>query len=159
MSIPLIIILILLAIFLFIVEFLLIPGVTVAGVGGAVLLVAAIVMGYVYHGATIGTIILGGAFLLFVGTLLVVLKGKTWKRISLQTVIDSRVNKPEGQAAVMPGTKGTALTRLNPVGKVRIGEKVYEGRSLSGYLDRDVEVEVVRTEGNTIVVKPVNEKI
>ncbi len=157
MSITLIIILILLGIFLFMVEFLLIPGVTVAGIGGAVLLVAAVVLAYRDHGTTVGTIVLVGTFLLFVGAMVMMLKGRTWKSISLSTAIESKVNTPEEeQQKVKAGDTGTTLTRLNPIGKVKIGEQVYEGRSLSGYLDAEEEVEVVRISGHTIVVKPKN---
>ncbi len=160
MSVPVIIFLILLSIFLFVVEFLLIPGITVAGIGGAILLVGALFMGYKYHGVTTGNILLGGTFVLFILTTVFILKGRTWKRISLQTTINGKVNteSPAGDG-VKAGETGKTVSRLNPMGKVMIGGKVYEAKSLTGYLDPQREIEVVKVTGSQIIVKPKKEKI
>ncbi len=160
MSVPIIIFLILLSIFLFVVEFLLIPGITVAGIGGALLLVAALYMGYKYHGVTTGNILLGVTFVLFVATTVVILKGRTWKRISLHTTINGKVNA-EGteEGVVKPGDMGTTVSRLNPMGKVMIDGKMYEAKSLTGYLDPQQEVQVVKVSGGQIVVKPKTNQI
>ncbi len=160
MSIPVIIFLILLSIFLFVVEFLLIPGITVAGIGGALLLIAALFMGYKYHGVTTGNLLLAGTFVLFVVTTVVILKGRTWKRISLHTTIDSRVNmQEEGVAAVKTGDTGKAVSRLNPMGKVMIAGRVYEAKSITGYIEQQQEIEVVKVSGKQIIVKPKSRQI
>jgi membrane-bound ClpP family serine protease len=159
-SIPVIIFLILLSIFLFVVEFLLIPGITVAGVGGGILLIAALFMGYKYHGVTTGNLLLAGTFVLFVATTVVILKGRTWKRISLHTTINGKVNAAEqGEDAVKAGDTGKTVSRLNPMGKVMIGGKVYEAKSVTGYVDQQEEIEVVKVSGSKIVVKPKSRKI
>ena len=160
MSIPVIILLILLSIFLFVVEFLLIPGITVAGIGGALLLIAALFMGYKYHGVTTGNLLLAGTFVLFVATTVVILKGRTWKRISLHTTIDSRVNmQEEGVAAVKTGDTGKTVSRLNPMGKVMIAGRVYEAKSITGYVEQQEEIEVVKVSGKQIIVKPKSKQI
>ena len=160
MSIPVIIFLILLGIFLFVVEFLLIPGITVAGIGGAILLVVAIFMGYKYHGMTAGNLLLAGTFILFVVTTVVILKGRTWKRISLHTTIGGRVNEDERREDdVKAGDAGKAVSRLNPMGKVMIAGKVYEAKSLTGYVDQQEEIEVVKVSGSQIIVKPKTKQI
>ena len=160
MSIPVIIFLILLSIFLFVVEFLLIPGITVAGIGGALLLIAALFMGYKYHGVTTGNLLLAGTFVLFVATTVVILKGRTWKRISLHTTIDSRVNmQEEGVAAVKTGDTGKTVSRLNPMGKVMIAGRVYEAKSITGYVEQQEEIEVVKVSGKQIIVKPKSKQI
>jgi len=159
-SIPVIIFLILLSIFLFVVEFLLIPGITVAGVGGAILLIAALFMGYKYHGVATGNLLLAGTFVLFVATTVVILKGKTWKRISLHTTIDGNVGAQENkETPVKVGDTGKAVSRLNPMGKVMIAGKVFEAKSLTGYVDQQEEIEVVKVTGSKIVVKPKSRKI
>jgi membrane-bound ClpP family serine protease len=159
-SIPVIIFLILLSIFLFVVEFLLIPGITVAGIGGALLLIAALFMGYKYHGVTTGNLLLAGTFVLFVATTVVILKGRTWKRISLHTTIDSRVNmQEEGVAAVKTGDTGKTVSRLNPMGKVMIAGRVYEAKSITGYVEQQEEIEVVKVSGKQIIVKPKSKQI
>ncbi len=160
MSIPVIIFQILLSIFLFVVEFLLIPGITVAGVGGAILLIAALFMGSKYHGVATGNLLLAGTFVLFVATTVVILKGKTWKRISLHTTIDGNVGAQENkETPVKVGDTGKAVSRLNPMGKVMIAGKVFEAKSLTGYVDQQEEIEVVKVTGSKIVVKPKSRKI
>ena len=159
-SVPVIILLILLSIFLFVVEFLLIPGVTIAGISGAILLIAAIFMGYKYHGMTTGNLILGGTFVLFIATTVVILKGRTWKRISLHTTIDSDVTTDDkGQEGVKAGDTGRSVSRLNPMGKAMIGGRVYEVKSLTGYVDEQEEIEVVKVSGSQIIVKPKSKQI
>lgn len=160
MSIPVIILLILLSIFLFVVEFLLIPGITVAGVGGAILLVAALFMGYKYHGVTTGNILLAVTFVLFILTTVVILKGRTWKRISLHTTINGKMNTESSDGdGVKAGETGKTVSRLNPMGKVMIGGKVYEAKSLTGYLDPQEDIEVVKVAGSQIIVKPKTKQI
>ncbi|MCD6201550.1 MAG: NfeD family protein [Bacteroidales bacterium] len=157
MSIPVIILLIILGIFLFLVEFLLIPGITVAGIGGAILLIGSIIMGYKYHGTTTGNYILLGTLLLFVLTLVFVLKGKTWQRLSLKTVVDGKVNVIEENAGeIVPGDEGVTISRINPMGKVKVKEKVYEAKSQGGYIDQHTKVIIIKVMPNHIIVKPKN---
>ncbi len=59
MSLGLIIFLIFLGLLLFIVEFVFIPGVTIAGIGGAVCLITGIVFAFISFGTTTGLIVLG----------------------------------------------------------------------------------------------------
>ncbi len=77
MSVTVIILLILLGIVLFLVEFLLVPGITVAGIGGAILLIGSIIMGYHYHGPVVGNYILLATIVISVVTLYFALKSKT----------------------------------------------------------------------------------
>ncbi len=155
MSIPLIILLILLGIFLFLVEFLLIPGITVAGIGGAILLIGSIIMGYRYHGVTAGNFILLGTLVLFVITLVFVLKGKTWRRLGLNTVVDGKMNVIEEKGKkIKTGDEGVTVSRINPMGKVRVKGNVYEAKSMGGYIEQHTKVEIVKVLSNHIIVKP-----
>lgn len=155
MSIPLIILLILLGIVLFLIEFLLIPGITVAGVGGAILLIGSIIAAYHYHGATAGNIILLSTVGISVLTLVMALKSKTWRGIMLRTSVDGKVNVIEDEnTAIRPGDKGKTISRLNPMGKVEIGGRYCEAKSQGSYIDPQTEVEVVKVLPNQIIVKP-----
>ena len=64
MSLTAIIILILIGIFLFLVEFLLVPGVTVAGIAGFILLVGAVYFGYDSLGTPEGHYVMLGTVVL-----------------------------------------------------------------------------------------------
>ena len=155
MSIPLIIILILLGIVLFLIEFLLVPGITVAGVGGAILMIGSIIAAYHYHGASAGNLILLGTVVLSVLTIALALKSKTWRGIMLRSSVDGKVNVIEDEnKAIRPGDTGNTISRLNPMGKVEIGGRYYEAKSQGSYIDQHTEVEVVKVLPNQIIVKP-----
>ncbi|MFN2336800.1 MAG: hypothetical protein ABR560_07500 [Bacteroidales bacterium] len=92
MSLGLIIFLIILGLLLFIVEFMLIPGVTIAGIGGAVCLVTAIVFSFASFGTSTGLLVLGITVLVMVVLTVVMLKAGTWNKLMLKTAIDGKVD-------------------------------------------------------------------
>lgn len=155
MSVPFIILLILLGIVLFLIEFLLVPGITVAGVGGAILIIGSIIMAYHYHGAATGNYILLGTVVLSVISLVVTLKSKTWRGIMLKSSIDGKVNVIEDETHTLTaGETGKAVSRLNPIGKVEINGRYYEAKSLDKYIDQHTTIEVVKVLPNQLIVKP-----
>ena len=91
MSILAIILLIVLGIFLFIVEFLLVPGVTVAGIGGAILMVVAVYSAYKTHGSAVGNYTLMATLILSIGGFAYALRAKTWKKLALSKNIEGKV--------------------------------------------------------------------
>jgi len=157
MSVTLIIILILLGIVLFLIEFLLVPGITVAGIGGAILMIGGVILGYHYHGTSVGNMILLGTVLFSILTLFFVLKSRTWRKVMLDSKIDSRVNQLDrGNIKVQEGDIGVTITRLNPMGKVLIGGEYYEAQSLNKLIDEKTPIEVIKVSENKIIVKPQN---
>jgi membrane-bound ClpP family serine protease len=156
MSIGLIIFLILLGILLFLVEFMILPGVTIAGIGGAVSMVAAVVLSFYYHGTSTGLIVLFVTFVLIVLTIVLMLKSGTWKRVMLTSEIDGKVDlihKDEGK--IKAGDLGVTVTRLNPVGKVIVNGEYYEAKSQDKLIDQNIEIEVIIVESNRLIVKPI----
>jgi len=155
MSIPLILLLIFLGIILFLIEFLLVPGITVAGIGGGILLIGSIIMAYHYHGTTVGNYVLLGTVVVSVASLYITLKSKTWKGIMLKTTVDGKVNVIEDEIhKVKAGDTGKAVSRLNPIGKVEIDGVYYEAKSLDAYIDQHTIIEVVKVVSNQLIVKP-----
>jgi len=97
MTLTAIIVLVLIGIILILIEFLLIPGINVAGIAGIALLITAIVLSYKNFGTQIGHFILLGTILIISISMYYALKAKTWRRLSLDTVIDSKIeNVKEG---------------------------------------------------------------
>ena len=157
MSIPLIIILIFLGILLFLIEFLLIPGITVAGIGGAILMIAGVILGYHHHGMQVGNLILLGTVIFSILTLYFVLKSRTWKKIMLNSKIDGKVNLLErDEIMIKEGNEGGSVTRLNPMGKVLINGEYYEASCQNQFLDEQTHIVVIKISDNKIIVKPKN---
>jgi membrane-bound ClpP family serine protease len=51
------------------------------------------------------------------------------------------------------GEEGITITRLNPMGKVKIGDKVYEAHSIDGFVDPHEKIEVTQIEKNKLIIK------
>lgn len=154
MSIGIIIFLILLGILLFLLEFLVVPGITVAGVGGAISIVTAIVLGFYYHGPKTGLIILISTLFVMVITVVLMLKAGTWKRLMLNKSIDSKIdNIHMSEGLVKVGDRGVSVTRLNPMGKVKVNGEYYEAKSLDKLIDQETEIEIIKVETNKLIVK------
>lgn len=158
MSILGIILLILLGMILFLVEFLIIPGVTVAGIGGAVLFGVAVFVAYRTHGTTVGNYTLLSTLVISVTALVIALRSKTWSRFMLKTNIDSKVEVGLEDQKIKPGDTGITMTRLAPVGMVTVNNITIEGKSIGGFLDPNTKIEVVKVLGTQIIVKPINKE-
>ncbi len=150
----LIIFLILLGIILFLIEFLLVPGITVAGIGGAILMIGGVIMAYHFHGTAAGNYTLIGTAVVSFITIYFVLKTKTWNRIMLKTNIDGKVNVVEKKDPnVKVGDIGETVTRLNPMGRVLVNGENFEGKSEDSFIDQQSKVEVTKVLSNKIIVK------
>jgi len=152
-----IVILIILGILLFVIEFLLVPGVTVAGIGGLILTVFGVYKAFNDYGATTGVWVLIGTLLLSVFVIAMSLRARTWDRLMLKTNIQGTVDTDLTEEQIKVGDRGTTLTRLAPMGKVMVNELVREAKSIEGYVDEHKEIEVVSVQGTRINVKPVKE--
>lgn len=157
MSLGLIIFLIFVGLLLFIIEFMLIPGITIAGVGGAICLVSGIVFAFVSFGTTTGLLVLGATALVMVVLTVLMLKAGTWNKFMLKTTIDSKVDTVGAEEGkVKAGDKGVTVTRLAPGGKVLVNGEYFEAKSVDILIDPRQEIEVIRIDDNKLIVKPIN---
>ena len=145
--------LIILGLLLFLAELVLLPGITIAAVGAFCCLVGAAAWAFVDGGPVVGFTVLG----IIVGLLIVLtalfLRPRTWNRLALRTHIDSQVQPVEIDKQVEVGVQGTTLTRLAPMGKVQIGEQIFEAKSLDSYIDPRQQVRVIGYDNATLVVR------
>lgn len=147
----LIIALVLVGLVLILAEILLIPGVGVAGILGLLSLGGSCYYSFYEFGNLTGGIVTGVNALLLVITLIYVLRAKTWKRMSLETNIDSKA-VDDDSSYIAVGDKGQTVTRLAPMGMVRFGERTVEVKALEGILEAGTDVEVVMIEDRRIYV-------
>ena len=148
------IILILLGLFLFLVEFLLIPGVTIAGIGGLASLIGGVFWAYSSHGSTVGHITLISTLVLTLITVVLALRSNTWKRFTLNTKVESSVADNDAIINIKPGDEGISVSRLSPMGKIRVNDIVIEAKSTGEYIDSKQEIIVIKIEGSKAIVKP-----
>ena len=153
MSLTAIIFLIILGIILFYVEFLIVPGVTIAGIAGAICIVVGIYFGYKEYAAPVGHYILLSTGIVSVLSIVFMLRSDTWKNIGLKAKIDGKVSSSlENEVNV--GDTGETVTRLNLYGKVLINDHLYEAKSSNSYIDSKSKIEVKKIDGSLLIVKP-----
>ncbi len=151
-----IITLILVGLVLIFAEILLVPGVGIAGILGLLSMGGSCFYAFTEMGNTVGAVVTAVNVVLVVVMLVYVLRAKTWKKMSLETNIDS---KAVGDVTVAVGDRGKTVTRLAPMGSARFGNYIVEVKALEGMLDPEVQVEVVLIEDNKIYVKPLDLEI
>lgn len=150
--------LILLGLLLFVAELVLLPGITLAAAGSFCCLVVAVTWAFVGGSVAMGFIVLG-IVVVFLGILMAIfLRPRTWNRVALKTNIESQVQTEDIQRQVEVGVQGSTLTRLAPMGKVQVGDRIFEAKSLDSYIDPRRQVVVIGYENSNIIVRPMVEE-
>lgn len=134
-------------------EILVIPGTGVAGIVGFILIGIGVWQAYTYYGAATGHWVLGGTIVGTVAVLAYSLRAKTWRRISLKSEIESKVNLID-EDKLKPGDPGKSISRLVPTGKAVFNNEFYEVRTMGEFLDPDVDIVIEKIEDHKIYVKP-----
>ncbi|TLX75161.1 hypothetical protein E9993_09675 [Labilibacter sediminis] len=155
MSTVIIVLLIILGLFLLILEFFALPGVTFAGIGGALFIGVGIFMAYKNFGTAGGNATLITTLVVSVLMIVWSLRSGTWKKLMLNTSVDSSVEVKEDNA-ISVGDVGVAITRLNPVGKASVNNLIVEARCPGHFVDENTELEVLKVHKTYIIVKPKN---
>lgn len=146
-----IILLLILGVLLFFAELVLLPGITIAGIGAFCSFVGAAVIGFVKYQYG-GFWILALIILILALMIALFLRPKTWSKVALNAEIkDSFEKKAEETVAV--GTEGETLTRLAPMGKVLVGGISYEAKSLDSFIDQKQTVIVTGYDNSSLIVK------
>lgn len=156
MTILIILLLIVLGIVLLLLEFAVIPGSTIAGVSGIVVLGYTVYLAFDHYGTWAG--IFTVVFLIsFIPVLfLKFLKSKTGKKMQLGSTITGKVDVLEKEHFQI-GDKGKAISRLAPIGKVEVNSYVIEGKSTGEFIDDGAFVEVVEIQDNKLIVKQIQQ--
>ena len=142
------------AIVLFLLEIFLLPGVTIAGVGGVIFAIGGVIFAYSVGTAT-GHITLGSSVVLFIGFFAWLLRAKSFQRVALKTNVDSTLTSTRDMG-LQVGDKGIALSRLAPIGKARFADTTVEAKTQGEFIDEQTPIVIVRLEGYNVVVETMN---
>ncbi len=157
MDILIIVILILLGVILLVVEFMLVPGLTVAGIGSLVSFGFSIFYAFKHFSPLVGIIVLLIVLVCIPILLYYFFKGSAMKPMMLESEINSKVQLFD-DLDLKKGDQGESIGRLAPSGKVKINGKIYEARTLGLFVDPHTPIEIIKTEGNIAIVKPINKE-
>jgi membrane-bound ClpP family serine protease len=153
MEIIIIIVLLTFGIVFLLAEIFLFPGISIAGIAGAIFFIGGIIYAFTVgtmHGfitTAISVVALGISVYYF-------MKSKTLDKLSLHTEIDGTVDTIDSDK-IKVGDKGIANSRLAPMGKVKINGITTEAKSLFEFIDEGSEVEVVAVNKTNVEVKPI----
>ena len=137
---------------LFIVEVFLIPGISLAGIGSAISLLAAVYYSFTAIGSTAGFITLGVSAVSIVIIIMWLMRSKTVDKYSLKKTLDYKENKDK-KFNIKVGDEGVAITRLALIGNAEINGNIIEVRSAEGFIDENTLIYVERISGETIMVR------
>ncbi len=152
-----IVLLILLGLLLLLIEFAVIPGITIAGIGGFILLGASVYIAFSEYGSGIGFLTL--TIVLVASPLMIYyfFKSKTGKKMVLESNIEGKVENIDN-TKISVGDKGKTIGRLAPSGKVKVNGEIVEAQSTGAYVNHNTEIKVLKILTNKIIVEPVNKK-
>ncbi len=138
-----------------ILDFLVIPGGIVA-ILGVLCMVGGVVTAFVQFGNTVGFLTLILAALLTIVLFVLMMRTKTWRRMQLNTQIDSKMNEVD-ESKLTEGTEGVAISRLAPTGTGMFGDTEAEVVSMQGFIDENTPIVIHKIEGSKIIVTVSNQ--
>ncbi len=155
MSIFTIVLLILLGLVLLLIEFAVIPGITIAGIGGFLLLIASVYIAFSELGSAAGYITLAVVLLIAPAMIYYFFKSRTGKKMILEKNVVGKVDSIDLEK-VKVGDEGKTLGRLAPMGKVKVNDEIVEAQSTGAFIDPNIRIRVIKISSNKLIVEPVN---
>jgi membrane-bound ClpP family serine protease len=155
MDILIVIVLCVLGILLILVEIFLIPGLTITAFAGAAFSIGGIYYAFRSLGVTAGIITLLAVVAAIGFAFIYLVKSKALERIALKTDIDSTVAAKE-LTGISEGDEGITVSRLNPIGKVRVNNITMEAKTISGFIDENTAIKVIKTSPTQLTVTTIN---
>ena len=138
------------AIILLIAEVFFIPGITLAGIAGALCAGGGIWYAYSLD-MTIGHITVLSSIIGFVAVFWFFLRSRSFRIMELNADISSKVTSNLEQG-ISVGEKGVTVSRLASVGKARFNRTIVEVKAENEWIDENTPVLVTRIEDNYIWV-------
>lgn len=139
------------AVALILLEIFLLPGITVAGVGGFIFAAGGLIYAYTISQA-VGNITVLASVIVFAIAFFWLLRSKSFNRVALKTDIDSRLTSSR-DLGIKPGDEGITISRLAPIGKARINGITVEAKSLDELINEHTPIVVMRVDGYNVVVQ------
>lgn len=135
------------------IELAIIPGLGVAGVLGLGAIAGSCYLSFANISTTAGIMIILINIILATIVVMLTLRKKTWKRFSLDTNIDAKIDTPIKEKGVNVGDTGTAITRLAPSGTAAINGNTLEVTTRGTLIDPQKSIEVTEISNNKVYVK------
>ena len=153
MDMTLVIVFMLLGIVFFLLEIFFLPGISIGGIAGVLFVGAAVWYAFSHIGPTAGLITIIGGVIAMGFAIWAFVRSKALDKMSLHAAVDGKVDALKN-SHLSVGEIGVTVSRLAPIGKVRFGTEVVEAKSVDGFIDQSVAVEIVEVSIYGVVVRP-----
>lgn len=154
MDILAIVLLIFLGIVLLLIEFAVIPGVTIAGIGGFLLLAASVYIAFVDLGNVAGFITLAVVLIISPIFIYYFFNSRAGKKMILDSEIDGVIEN-FNHDKLKVGDTGKTIGRLAPMGKIKVNGEVTEAQSNGSFIDHQTDIRIIKIQQNKIIVEPI----
>jgi len=155
LSLTAIILLIVLGIIFILLELLIVPGSTVVGIIGGVLMIAGIWFVFQKHGTAAGIYVLSGSVGIVLLLVYIGLKTNTWKKFSLETAVEGKVNTFDN-TELKVGDSGKTISRLAPSGKALINGDYFEVHTFGEFINENTDIIIIKKTEDKIFVTTKN---
>lgn len=139
---------------LIVVELIFVPGVTIVGILGFILVAVGIWIGYAALGTTTGHMILAASVLIGGLALFYSFRSEAWSRFALKDTIKSRVNE-ETPHLLEVGEEGKTISALRPQGTAVFKERHHEVQTTGEFLSPNTPVRIIKIVANKITVEAI----
>jgi len=149
-----IVLLIIIGLLLLLIEFAVIPGVTIAGIGGFLLLATSVYIAFTEMGNIAGFITL--AIVLIASPMLIyyLFNSRVGKKMILDSEIDGKIENFNPDKLKV-GDIGKTIGRLAPMGKIKVNGEVVEAQSTGSFIDHQTKIRITKINMNQIIVEPI----
>lgn len=134
----------------------LLPGFGAPGITGGIGLVIGVILyaKNLEQGLTLAIIVVVVIAIMMTIVVLFFHKGRDKSPIKLQEKMEAPEEfLNESDIRYLIGKKGVALTDLRPAGKCEIDGITFDVRSEGNYIKKDSQIQIIKAEGNTLIVK------
>jgi membrane-bound ClpP family serine protease len=152
MDVLIVVVLCLVGILLILAEIFLIPGLTITALAGGAFSIGGIYYAFRNLGTTGGIITLIVVMAIIGISFVYLVKSKALDAIALKTNIDSTVASADS-LGISAGDEGISISRLNPMGKVKVNDITMEAKTLGDFVDENTEIVVLKVSPTQLIVK------
>ncbi|MFK7904554.1 MAG: hypothetical protein AB8B69_05495 [Chitinophagales bacterium] len=142
-----------LGIFLLVVEVFLLPGTTVAGILGFVVMIAGVVLSYSNLGMAAGHLSLVISLIITVILSIIAYKTLNSKGVALDDKLTGKMNTLDKDFDLIAGNIGMAYGDIKPMGKAIFNHKIYNVRTNGEFISDNMSIEIIDIYRNQITVK------
>lgn len=134
-------------------EIIFIPGTTIAGILGGIMIAVGIFLCYENLGSYYGHINVGISVTSSVVLLFLSFKFKWWNLMAMNKQSDGKLDYTQG-ITLSVGEEGKTTSALRPMGQAEFQNKIFEVTTEGGFMSSGITVKIIKIDKNRIIVAP-----